>query len=79
MEEKVEKIGQLEQEVAEKDEKVEAAMQELETQHSELAAKDHLIQSLHQDLHRVSLHSTLPCPSHISFINVTLTTPSSHH
>ncbi|XP_063888747.1 myosin-10-like isoform X1 [Scylla paramamosain] len=28
-------------------------MQELELQHSELAAKDHLIQSLHQDLHRV--------------------------
>ena len=51
----MEKIGQLEQEVAEKDEKVEAVVQELELQHSELAAKDHLIQSLHQDLHRVSL------------------------
>ena len=55
----MEKIGQLEEEVAEKDEKVEAAMQELETQQSELAAKDHLIQNLHQDLHRVSLY-----PSH---------------
>lgn len=61
VEEKVEKIGQLEHEVAEKDVKVEAAMQELELQQSELAAKDHLIQSLHQDLHRVSI---LPSLSH---------------
>ena len=68
----MEKIGQLEEEVAEKDEKVEAAMQELETQQSELAAKDHLIQNLHQDLHRVSLypsHTHTPQSSTLTYIS----------
>lgn len=37
----------------EKNQKVEAAMQKVESHQSELAAKDHLIQNLHQDLYQI--------------------------
>lgn len=37
----------------EKNQKVEAAMQKVESHQSDLAAKDHLIQNLHQDLYQV--------------------------
>lgn len=53
MEDKVEKIADLEVEVTEKDMKIDDVMQELETRHMEIQVKDDQIQSLHHDLNRV--------------------------
>lgn len=44
---------ELEQEVTEKDQRVEHLIQELETKHLEVEAKETAIQTLHQDLNRV--------------------------
>ncbi|KAG7167934.1 CDK5 regulatory subunit-associated protein 2-like [Homarus americanus] len=53
LEDKVEKIADLEVEVTEKDLKIDDVMQELETRHIEMQAKDDQIQSLHYDLNKV--------------------------
>lgn len=58
-------MTELEGEVAEKEERLEEVMQELETRHSQLRDKDHQISSLHNDLNRVSTLEVLhisKCP-----------------
>lgn len=59
LEDKVEKIADLEAEVTEKDLRIDDVMQELETRHMELQAKDNQIECLHDDLNRVSLMFSL--------------------
>ena len=52
--EKLEKIGELEAEVSEKDMKIDDVMEELETRHMEIKAKDDEIENLTQGLIKVS-------------------------
>lgn len=65
-------MTELEGEVAEREERLEEVMQELETRHSQLRDKDHQISSLHNDLNRVSvleiLHILL-CPVREQWLN----------